>query len=155
MAVCGNCKYYDDQTKSGSKGYCTYYRKYVYGDEMERGCTRYEQGTGSGSSGCYLTSACVKAKGLPDDCEELTVLRNFRDTYLKGQPSGQSDIEKYYAVAPKIVDAINQKPNSDEIWQKLYNELIVPCVEMIKGNDNQSAYFLYKSTSCNLEKIYC
>lgn len=31
------------------------------------------------SSGCYLTSACVNAKGLPDDCEELTVLRNFRD----------------------------------------------------------------------------
>ena len=29
----------------------------------------------SGTEGCFLTTACVVAKGLPDDCDELQTLR--------------------------------------------------------------------------------
>jgi len=30
------------------------------------------------SFGCYLTTACVDAKNLADDCRELTILRKFK-----------------------------------------------------------------------------
>ena len=50
-------------------------------------------GSSSGTDGCYLTSACVMAKGLPDHCEELETLRVFRDEYLAGQPGGRAEIE--------------------------------------------------------------
>ena len=75
--------------------YYKYCRNYDYDD-----CPIYK---GQETSGCFLTSACVEAKGLPDDCRELTVLRNFRDTYLKASADGQRDVCEYYHVAPMIV----------------------------------------------------
>ena len=52
-------------------------------------------GSGSGTEGCYLTSACVTARGLSDQCEELQALRSFRDGYLSEQPGGPAEIEQY------------------------------------------------------------
>lgn len=43
------------------------------------------------------------AMGLPDDCYELTVLRGFRDNYLKNRENGAQDIADYYRNAPQIV----------------------------------------------------
>ena len=51
--------------------YDKYCRNYDYDD-----CPIYK---GNDSGGCFLTSACTEARGLPDDCHELTVLRSFRD----------------------------------------------------------------------------
>ena len=44
--------------------------------------SRYEADDGSSDdndSGCFLTTACIRAKGLPDDCMELQTLRAYRD----------------------------------------------------------------------------
>ena len=71
-------------------------------------CPFYQTKHGSSSSGCYLTSACTQARGLPDDCEELTVLRAFRDTYVRALPTGEADVRRYYATAPQIVNAIHR-----------------------------------------------
>ena len=106
------------------------------------------------SGGCYLTTACVEAKGLPDDCTELQTLRAFRDGYLAGQPNGKAEIEAYYKMAPGIVEAINQKANAKEIWNDVYNELVEPCVNMIHHNENKSAYNLYKSYSLQLNQKF-
>ncbi len=108
----------------------------------------------SSSGGCYLTSACIRAKGLPDDCDELTTLRAFRDGWLKKQSYGKSEICEYYSVAPRIVDAIDSLPDSTDIWCNLYNSLIVPCVQMIKNEDYTGAHDLYLKTSRNLSLKY-
>ena len=44
--------------------YYKYCRNYDYDD-----CPIYK---GNDSGGCFLTSACTEARGLPDDCRELT-----------------------------------------------------------------------------------
>lgn len=54
--------------------YNRYCKNYNYKE-----CPIYKSGN---SSGCYLTSACIFAKGLKDDCHELTTLRQFRDQWL-------------------------------------------------------------------------
>ena len=46
--------------------------RYCWGYHYEE-CPRYKNRNSSSSTGCFLTSACVEAKGLPDDCRELTV----------------------------------------------------------------------------------
>ncbi len=153
MAVCGNCRYYDGNTRSGGKGYCTTYKCYVWPDSMERGCTRYEQGTGSGS-GCYLTSACVKAQGLADDCYELQTLRAFRDGYMKALPEGEEEIRHYYRVAPAIVEAVGRKADANAIWQELYEQMILPCLHFIEAGQNDKAHELYRSCSLKLEEAY-
>jgi hypothetical protein len=55
---------------------------------------------------CFLTTACVKYYGLPDDCKELTILRQFRDHYMKEFKEGRQAIQEYYHLAPKIVEEI-------------------------------------------------
>lgn len=51
---------------------------------------------------CYLTTACMKhlQKDFDDNCEELTILRWFRDNFVSND-----DVAHYYAVAPVIVEA--------------------------------------------------
>lgn len=117
-----------------------------------RDCPTY---TGGGSSGgCYLTTACVECRNLADDCRELTVLRSFRDNYMANQENGKEDIKEYYDKAPKIVEIINAKENSNEIYDDLYRNVIKPCVELIENDKNEEAYQKYKEMVSSLEKKF-
>ena len=112
------------------------------------------QSTGSGSdSGCFLTSACVQARGLPDDCEELTVLRQYRDGYLRHRPGGEEEVREYYRIAPRIVETVNARENAGEIWNRVYEEMVLPCVRMIQSGAMEDAFRLYKGYSLKLASI--
>lgn len=126
--------------------YYKYCRNYDYDD-----CPIYK---GNDTSGCYLTSACVEAKGLPDDCHELTVLRSFRDGYLRTTATGGADICEYYHTAPAIVEKIHALPNAKDIFDQIYLELVLPCVEMIESGKNEEAYATYKNYTRKLQAQY-
>ncbi len=127
--------------------YYKYCRKYDYDS-----CPIYKEPDSSG--GCFLTSACVEAKGLPDNCRELTVLRNFRENYLRVQPEGENEIREYYFVAPQIVSAVKQKAESLRIFESIYEECVKPCVEMIEAGKNEDAHALYRHTVKKLQEQY-
>lgn len=129
--------------------YYKYCRNYDYGD-----CPIYKGQTPSDSGGCYLTSACIAAKGLPDDCYELQTLRHFRDTYLESKENGASDIEHYYRVAPRIVYEISSQVNPQVIFSELYEKLVLPCVTLIEQAKLEDAYLLYKRIAVELEQEY-
>lgn len=126
--------------------------KYCWGYHYKE-CPRYVAAHGT-SDGCFLTSACTEARGLPDDCEELTTLRTFRDGYMKSFPQGQTDICQYYHVAPVIVDKIHALPNAKEIFDKIYNELVLPCVDLIHFNKNEEAYLKYREYVKQLQEQF-
>lgn len=105
-------------------------------------------------SDCYLTCACVDALGKADNCEELTILRKFRDEWLVNQPEGQAEIQQYYSIAPAIVEAIHNLSNSTEIFRRIYDTMVLPCVDAIKDNHFESAHQLYRSKSLELEQEY-
>lgn len=102
--------------------------------------------------GCYLTTAAVSYKGLPDNCFELTTLRNFRDNYLKKTKNGTEEIQHYYATAPLIVDKINKSPLKTTLLEDIYDNLISPCVKLIESKKYQEAHKKYKQYTLNLEK---
>lgn len=106
------------------------------------------------TQGCFLTSACVEARGLSDDCYELMVLRKFRDGYMRETPTGERDIYEYYRVAPAIVENIRKKDNVAEIFDKIYEELVVPCVELIENGDNEIAYGIYRRAVKKLQVFF-
>ncbi len=106
------------------------------------------------SGGCYLTTACVMAKGLLDDCEELRTLGTFRDGYLAEMPMGRADIRRYYDVSPKIVEVINRLPDAREVWKQVYSELVDPCVRLIKKGRNEETYAHYKQYALYLYNEY-
>jgi len=127
--------------------YYKYCRNYDYAD-----CPIYKGADTSG--GCYLTSACVYARGLPDDCHELQTLRHFRDTWLKQQENGPELIAEYYAIAPKIVSAINDRPDSQSVYNKIYETIVMPCVKLIEGTAHAEALSFYKSMTAQLYEEY-
>ena len=103
---------------------------------------------------CYLTSACTQAMGLKDDCRELTQLRSFRDNYLAHQSGGREEIAHYYAVAPKIVAAIQRRPDALLRLKKLYDDLVLPCCNLMAKGYLEETHALYREKALQLEKEY-
>ena len=129
--------------------YYKYCRNYDYDD-----CPIYKGKLPSDSGNCYLSTACIEAMNLPDDCYELTILRRFRDEYVLSTEAGKRDISHYYTVAPLIVSRIKHEADAKEIFGDIYVSLIIPCVELISTGKNTEAYRLYKSYSTELEQKY-
>ena len=100
---------------------------------------------------CYLTTACMKHRleQFDDDCEELTILRWFRDNFVS-----KEDVEHYYKSAPIVVEAINEQEDSDKLYNHIYNCVVRPCVEAIKKGDYEFAYNRYKSSILMLEEQF-
>lgn len=153
-----SCKYYHwDGNYACMKADCdvseeTYYkycRNYDYED-----CSIYKAENDSDSGYCYLTTACVTAKNLPDNCHELETLRHFRDNWLAKQEGGQCEIKEYYIIAPKIVTSINANENAREIWERLYRNLVLPCVSYIENGENEKAHKLYRETTLILKEQF-
>lgn len=112
-----------------------------------------EQEREKSKSNCYITTACTEAKGLPDDCEELTVLRRFRDKYLMSRENGSRLVEAYYKHAPQIVSAIRRREDEEQILARLYG-IITQCVEAIKGGNEEFAYVTYCKMVVELKNEY-
>lgn len=81
---------------------------------------------------CYITTAVCGEMGLADDCEELTLLRQFRDGYMMHTEGGKKMVEQYYEEAPAIVCGINTRSDAGEIYRMLYDRYILPCTGMIR-----------------------
>lgn len=96
-------------------------------------------------SGCFISSACIEAKSLPDDCYELQILRDFRDTYMKSLPDSEFLIKEYYSSAPDIVKAIEKSSQKHEIYNWLYLELVNKSVLNIEIGNYNAAFKNYKS----------
>lgn len=108
----------------------------------------------SGSSGgCFITTACVEASGLPDNCIELETMRYLRDEYLARSEEGKRMINEYYEIAPSIVTAIRTRENSNEIFNNIFNE-IGEIVWLVKIHDLEGAMAHCREMMLRLEKEY-
>ena len=107
--------------------------------------------TSSGSGGCYLTSACMKyfQEKFDDNCYQLTVLRWFRDNFVS-----KEETEHYYNIAPKIVHSINNTPNSEIVYDYIYDNIVDACVSAIENGDYDFAYNRYKNSILSLEENF-
>ena len=103
--------------------------------------------------GCFLTTACIQSKNLPDNCTELMTLRNFRDTYLCSTPEGKELIDEYYRIAPFIVQKINSDKNKNKYYDEIYST-IVRCVKFINLGQNAEATNLYYEMTRSLQKQF-
>lgn len=109
----------------------------------------------SGSGGCFLTTACVEHRLLPDDCEELTTLRNLRDQYMLQSAEGQDLVRQYYQGGPAIVAAINSCDNRNEIYDYMHREMILPSVQLVKEGKLEEAAQHYSVFVTALQQQYC
>ena len=103
---------------------------------------------------CFITTAVCLTMGKPDDCEELTLMRFFRDEWLRDQPDGAALIEDYYKTAPGIVEKINQQPERKAIYKEIYQKYILPCVKGVKAKRFSDSKRIYMDMVTTLKAQY-
>lgn len=118
----------------------------------DRGAATYSPTDDSG--GCFITSACVESMGLADDCDELQTLRALRDKRRLYDLEFDALVKEYYRIAPIIVKAINSLSDRKARYAELYENMVKPCVAMIKENRENEAVELYTQTVLQLKQRY-
>lgn len=103
---------------------------------------------------CFITSAVCLTLGKPDNCEELRTMRMFRDEWLRDQPGGEEAIEEYYKIAPEVVKSIDCQPDRLSIYETIYKEYILPCVECAKEKNFSESSRIYVSMMAALKAQY-
>lgn len=102
---------------------------------------------------CFITTACIRHYNLPDNCYQLQTLRSFRDNYLKNQKSGSKLIQQYYTIAPILVKLLNQHPDKDILFKRIFQQINNACV-LIEETENAKAKQLYVKVVSNLLKQF-
>ena len=92
---------------------------------------------------CFITEAVMSAGGQGDTAPELEALRQFRDQVLSTTPQGQALIQEYESIAPMVVEAVMQRPDSMQIFQSIDAQFINPAVEAVNQGDFQKALQIY------------
>ena len=89
----------------------------------------------------------------PGDYGGPTILRRFRDEYVKARDGGAEDVRTYYDLAPQVVRQIDAMENAAEIWKDVYRQMVLPCVALIRRGNPEAAYGLYKSYTLRLAAV--
>jgi len=101
-------------------------------DEMSR---MSEKTNKSSESGCFITTATLRAIGGKDDGYELNQFRIFRDTYLRAQSDGEKLITQYYKIAPQIVGKIDNSPAPQIIYENIWKHYLSICLKFIENKE--------------------
>lgn len=132
---------------------CTCWRKTFKRSNIS--CTTFQQiNEGFKSKPCYITTAICQSQGKADDCYELQLLRSYRDGYLSNVPKGKELIKEYYSMAPSIVKAIDMEPDCHDIYDRIYEEHLLPCIRLIEEDRLHEAMLKYKAMADELHKKY-
>ncbi|MFC6269038.1 hypothetical protein [Frigoriflavimonas asaccharolytica] len=103
---------------------------------------------------CFLTTACVFHKGFPDDCYELTTLRNLRKNIMNPDINYKKLISEYEIIAPKMLTNINNAYNKGEILDHIYENLVLPSVMLVESGENKRAILHYTDYVKEMKKLY-
>jgi len=112
--------------------------------DVDMSTSKSESSDDSGDTGCFITTAIVEKKGEADNGKTLTKLRKFRDEYMVDK---QEEVQEYYEIAPKIIEAIDD----EEEW-KWIKEQIQKAVDCIDEEKHDDAYTTYKSMVSTLKE---
>ena len=108
------------------------------------------------AGGCFITSACIRAMNLPEDCIELTTFHKFRDEYLVKSQKGRTFIDIYYTASKDILEnIINKEPNPEEILKNIYYRWIILITKEMQSQNYNLALSIGVSMVKELYEKYC
>ena len=121
-----------------------------YGSDSSRGEDIQTAKTDNSTEpSCYITTAVCEYYGKDDNCEELTVLRQYRDSWLRKQADGEALIAEYYCSAPFMVNIMKQSTFYADYCEYLMQNYINPCIRLIQEGCYMECKNLY------IEMVLC
>ena len=88
--------------------------------------------------------------GIP---RELTVLRRFRDGYMRSLPDGAAMIRDYYQYAPEVVESIAKNDKGNEEWPQVY-AMVQTAIRHIESGREAEALAVYAAEYLRLKARY-
>jgi len=113
------------------------YEKGFFGGDKEK--------VGETKNNCLLSSACVAARGLTDDCDELTTIRKFRRDHLEGTQRGNVILQEYQDISCKILRWIDGRVDRKVLYENLYRRLVIGTTNLIRSEQFEAAINHYQS----------
>lgn len=95
---------------------------------------------------CYVTTAVCRNLGKGEDCEELRLIKEFRDGCLSSTEEGRALIDEYYDIAPTLVKRMDKDARAQEKYLWLWHTYLAPCVAYIKAGQEENC----KKTYCDM-----
>jgi hypothetical protein len=112
-----------------------------YNASAPRSTSSSSNQSASAGINCFLTTAVCEWKGLPDDCEELMILRDFRDNYVP-----KNLVNEYYKIGSELVPKLREQ-DKEFIWK-----VVKQCLVAIKQGYNALALQFYENMVNHLRK---
>lgn len=103
---------------------------------------------------CYVTTAVCQNLNKGENCEELRLIKEFRDSYLSETEGGPELIEEYYDIAPTLVKRIARDAEAEAKYIWLWNTYLAPCVAYIKSGQMETCRETYCHMMEELKKEY-
>ena len=103
---------------------------------------------------CFVTTAVCEAEGKPDDCQELTAFRAFRDGWLAQSEEGRALIREYYDIAPAIVAAMRYGDNESQVCARIRRDWLNPCFRALQTGQNAACQKIYTDMILTLRDKY-
>lgn len=91
---------------------------------------------------CFITTACVKFYGYPDNCNQLQILRFFRDSYLKQSSKGRRLVKSYYLIGPIIIQNLRRDKDAATVFKFILMNINKACLA-IKAENKRLATEIY------------
>ncbi len=105
------------------------------------------------SGGCYITSAVVDFKGMPDDSRLMQILRDFRYSYIlnSGIDERFSALERYYLIGQEICRWIHSRADSRHILEYV-SRYVLDTANWIEAGQYDEAYRFFESRTIGLRR---
>lgn len=87
----------------------------------------------------FLTRACIE-KGLNHRCYQLLTLEEFADSFMVATSDRKDYLNDFVSITKKLTKIIDSCDDSKKIWVEIYDELVVPVVDLINSYRYEDAY---------------
>lgn len=101
--------------------------------------------------GCFVSTAVCTALGKDDNCEELLLLRSFRDQILLKSVEGARLVENYYRCSPDLLSRLEVRSLDDpHIYERVYRCHLDPIIGLVRLGRNMKAIEAYIAMVANI-----
>lgn len=132
---CCDCANLDkeDRNKYGD-AYCPVAREYVELDSHT--CRDFDPNF-------YVMTAYCNINKLPYDCNIMTTLIGFRDTYMMNNEEGKIFLEEYEYIGPVLATKLTSDMYRTDIVENMEEHYINPAIDFINAGRNEEAQSTY------------
>lgn len=139
-----------------SKEYEIRSKAYEYGRDHRDSDSSSDDSSSSSSSDdscCYITTACLRSLGMPEDSLEFKAMKILTREHILKSRQGKRDYISYGRKLPMIVKKIEARIDAKEIWENVY-ERLKDITKLVSDRNYEEGYQSYRGLVTELSEKF-